>query len=304
MKCLDHIDLAAIAGAIASVASAGFLFAWLGVERGPATEPAPAEPRAMLVEHIDRTLAEAMVAPARVEEERARTQEALGRAIVRLQQAQAHLSTWLPDLTAAARAAAAHRRDFLEGRFKLPADWDGPEFARMEREAETLAQPRLGRRIVTESLAIAARHGAAEEQYGRALLAATQALERWEREPAASQQTIAAAAMTAMALGERMGGPMTAGTQAIWPGEGPILPIGLLGAGALLLAVGGGLFAAGSGPSSRRFAAHCETAGKDVEVTVLLSDDTPYEVTRCSAFDGGPVTCGKHCLTWPVAHAA
>lgn len=46
----------------------------------------------------------------------------------------------------------------------------------------------------------------------------------------------------------------------------------------------------------RTLRVQCDTYDKDVMVEVLLSDETPYDVTHCSAFNGGPVTCDKRCL--------
>jgi hypothetical protein len=49
---------------------------------------------------------------------------------------------------------------------------------------------------------------------------------------------------------------------------------------------------------------YCDTCDKDVRVGVLMSEGTPYDVAHCSAFNGGPVTCDKHCLAWPSVRAA
>lgn len=58
------------------------------------------------------------------------------------------------------------------------------------------------------------------------------------------------------------------------------------------------------GVPTRALATHCDVYEKDVVVEMLVSDDMSYEMTRCSAFNDGPVTCGKECLKWPMAHAA
>src|SRR5579885_1237145 len=135
MRCLDHNDMAVMAGAVTTLAGAAFFFAWLGVERPPFAPAGETDAATFLAEQMDRSIAEALAAPAAAEEARASTQAALGRAIVTLQQAKIREAAWIPELAAAARTAAEGRRLFLETRFKLPADWNGPEFAAMAREA-------------------------------------------------------------------------------------------------------------------------------------------------------------------------
>jgi hypothetical protein len=304
MRCLDHNDMAVMAGAVTTLAGAAFFFAWLGVERPPFAPAGETDAATFLAEQMDRSIAEALAAPAAAEEARASTQAALGRALVTLQQAKIREAAWIPELAAAARTAAEGRRLFLETRFKLPADWNGPEFAAMAREAETRAQPVLGRRIVTEGLAVASRLGAAEEAYGRSLVAAVGALDRAAREPAASQETLMAAARVAMREAERTAGrPSVEPRRTAGDGAEPMLLLGILGGVALLIGAGAA-FLEHRGPGARRIEARCEEADRDVAVTMLTSGETPYEVAACTAFHDGPVTCGKRCLAWPTARAA
>lgn len=308
MKCLDHIDMAVMAGTVTVLASAAFFFAYLGAERAPLVLPAPIGFEAMIQEDLGRAMTGAQTIPERVIQARERTQVALGEAIVRLGATQSAEASFIPALAERAAAGAKARREFLEGVFKLPADWRGAEFAKMERAAEALAQPVLGRMIVASSRALDREMAAAEAQYGRAVVASAQARGREAIEPAASQGTILAAAMAIGALAERTA---TAPAPVIvrepgWGfgsiGDGVFLAFGVLGGGAmLLLAAGAGM--AERGASTRTIEAYCGPAGKDVQVTMLVAEDTPYEVAHCSAFNGGPVTCQKHCLTWPVAHA-
>lgn len=311
MRCLDHIDMAVMAGAVTVVASAVFFFAYLGVEGGSLGPPEPATSAAFLQEELSKAINEAVVTPARVTEERERTQVTLGEAIAKLTQAKAVEASLFSDLAKSAAAGAQARREFLEGVFKLPSDWRGAEFRMMEREAEAMAQQELGRMTVAGSQAALRETGDAEADYGRALLAATLALEREAIEPAASHATIMAASQAANTLAERIASvPAPDITREPgWGfgsiGDGVALAGLVLGAGAFLL-LAAGVEMKKHGVTIRTTEAHCETVGKQVEVTMLLSasDYLPYEVTRCSAFNGGPVTCDKHCLTWPMAQAA
>ncbi len=309
MKCLDHIDMAVMAGAVAVAASAAFFFAFLGIERAPLVPPAPSHSAAFLQEELAKTINKAAITPALVAEERERTQAALGRAIVRLGRAQAGEAAFIPGVARNAAASAQGRREFLEGVFKLPVDWQGTEFAERERHAEARAQEELGRTIVAGSQTLSKEIGTAEAEYGRALLAATRALERNAIEPTASQATIVAAAKAMAGLAARTV-PASAPEITRDPGwgfgsvgDGAFISILVLGAGAFLtLAAGVGMTE--SRLSTHTMEAHCDEHGADVVVEMLVSDDTPYEVAHCSAFDGGPVTCDKRCLKWPVAHAA
>lgn len=307
MKCLDHIDMGVMAGAVTVVASAVFFFAFLGVEREPLVLPEPVRSAAFLQEQLEKTINEAVVTPARVAEERERAQAALGEAIVRLGQVQARETAFIPDLAKSAAASAQGRREFLEGVFKLPLDWRGAEFLAMERQAEAMAQQDLGRMIALGGTALMSEIGAAEAEYERALLAATLTLEREAIEPTASQATIVAAVRAMAYLAERTAPAPAITRDSSWGfgsiGDGTFIPIIVLGAGAMLL------LAAGAGMREGRWSthtmeAHCDEHRADVVVEMLVSDDTPYEVAHCSAFDGGPVTCDKRCLKWPVAHAA
>jgi hypothetical protein len=82
-------------------------------------------------------------------------------------------------------------------------------------------------------------------------------------------------------------------------GDGVWLPIIVLAAGAVLLGAAGAGMTTERGPSTHTIAEHCDVHDKDVVVEMLLSDDTPYEVVHCSAFNGGPVVCDRHCLHRP-----
>lgn len=309
MRCLNHIDMAVMSGAVVTAASAAFFFAYLGVEREPLVAPEPMSSAMVIQEELGKAIAEAVATPAAAVEEREHTQAALGEAIRDLTQVQIRRAAFVPELTAYASAAAQARREFLEGVFKLPADWRSAEFMAMERQAEALAQPELGRMIVENSRALTTAIEAAEEHYGRALLAASLALERAAREPGASHSTIIAAARALSDLAERTE-PAPAPEVVREPswgfgsiGDGAFIPIFVFGAVAFLtLAAGAGMI---EGRLATRTATiHCDTHQKDVIVEMLVSDDTPYEVVRCSAFNGGPVTCDKHCLKQPLAHAA
>ncbi|MEK6618678.1 MAG: hypothetical protein AABY90_08290 [Nitrospirota bacterium] len=311
MRCLDHIDMAVMAGAVNVVASAVFFFAYLGVEGGSLGPPEPATSAAFLQEELSKAINVAVVTPARVTEERERTQVALGTAIRDLTQGKARETTFISDLAKRATAGTQARREFLESVFKLPSDWRGAGFLAKERQAEALAQPELGRMIMAGSQALTSKMAAAEAEYGRALLAATLANDLDIREPAASHATIMAASQAANTLAERIASaPAPEITREPgWGfgsiGDGVALAGLVLGAGALLL-LAAGVEMKKHGLTIRTTEAYCETVGKQVEVTMLLSasDYLPYEVTRCSAFNGGPVTCDKHCLTWPMAQAA
>lgn len=309
MKCLNHIDMAVMSGAVVTAASAAFFFAYLGIEREPLVAPEPMGSAVLIQEELGKAIAEAVVTPAAVIEEREHTQATLGEAIRDLTQVEIRRAAFIPELAARASAAAQVRREFLKGVFKLPADWGGAEFMAMERKAEEIAQPELGRMIAENSRALATAIETAEEHYGSALLAATLALEREAREPGASHSTIVAAAKAISDLAERTE-PAPAPEVTREPswglgsiGDGAFIPIVVLGTAAFLtLAAGAGMIE--SRLETRTTAIHCDMHQKDVIVEMLVSDDTPYEVVRCSAFNAGPVTCDKHCLKWPVAHAA
>ncbi len=287
MRCLDHID---------------------GVERGPLAPPEPISAAALLQGELQETIGEAVVTRVLVSERHARAQAALGRAIRDLTQVKAREAAFIPQVTRSAAAAQA-RREFLEGVFKFPSDWRGAEFARMERDAATMAQPGLGGSIVARAQALARKTETAEAEYGRALVASIQAGERQAVEPAGSQATIVAAAQAASELARR-----TAPAPAAEIARDPAWGFGSIGDGVWIaaLALAGGLsllFAAGAAltgarVSNRTETVHCDVHNKDFIVDMLVSDDTPYEVTRCAAFNGGPVTCGKDCLKRPMARAA
>lgn len=309
MRCLDHTDMVVLTGAIAVIASAAFFFAYLGLEQEPMVPPAPLSSSELLQAELSKSIEEATVTPALSAEERARTQVVLGAAIVNLARVKERETMFLSRLAAEATAAGQARQEFLERTFKLPADWRETEFAKRHRDAEAIAQQELGRKIVMGTLALSAEIGSAEESYGRALLAASQALEREAIEPGASEATIVAAARAATDLAARTTpAPAPAITRdPSWGfgsiGDGSVIPMLVVGAGAWLL------LTAGIGLTENRLATHtieayCETAGKDVEVTVLVSDDSPYEVVNCSAFNGGAISCEKHCLKWPASCAA
>lgn len=311
MKCLDHIDMAVMAGAVTVLASAIFFFAYLGIQRPPLVAPAPISAAAFLQEELGTAINEAIVTPVRVTSERARTEAVLGQAIRDLTLVKAIEASFIPELARTAAGQAQARREFLEARFKLPSDWRGTEFRAMERDAEARAQPVLGGMIVAGSQALLKKMEAAEPRYGQAVLAATLARQREAIEPAASQATLVAAARVLTDLAERAAPAPTPEMtrESSWGfgsiGDGAFIPFVVLAAGALLLLAAGAAMTQGeSGAEARTVEAHCETTEKDVQVVFLISDKVPYEVTRCSAFNGGPVTCDKRCLTWTMAHAA
>lgn len=309
MKCLDHIDMAVMAGAVATMASAAFLFGYLGIDREP---PVPSEPitsTTFLQKDMEKTINDAVTTLAQVSEDRERSQVALGQAILNLVQVKAGQATFIPELAGKAAADAQARREFLEGVFKLPADWEGAEFAARERDATAMAQETLGRTIVTGGQVFEKEVGTAEARYGQVVLKATLADRRAAIEPAASHATIVAAArvMTELAKQTAAGAEPVIAREPSWGfgsiGEGVIIPFMVLGAGlGWLAATGAGMMERGA--RTRTTAAHCDVHEKDILVEMLVSDETPYEVVRCSAFNGGPVTCDKHCLNWPMARAA
>lgn len=274
MKCLDHIDMAVMAGAVATVASAVFLFAYLGVERGPLIPPDPITSAMFLQQEMEKAINEALVIPARVMDEQGRAQAALGSAIV--------------TLGAAKERAGAYMLN--------PETMPTPH---------ALTQADLGRLIVAGSQALEAARRYAEARYGLAVRDAAVADRRAVGEPAASRATMVAAAQVMADLAKRAT-PAPAAEITRDPrwgfgsiGDGMWLPIIVLAAGALLLgAVGAGMMTE-RGPSTRTIAEHCEVHDKDVLVEMLLSDDTPYEVVHCSAFNGGPVACDRRCLHRP-----
>lgn len=311
MKCLDHIDMAVLVGAVATIGSAALLFAYLGVEREPSIPRGAGAPTTFLEEELEKSINEAVVTPAYVVDGQERAQVALGQAILGLIQAKARDAMFVPDVVKAATADARVRREFLEGVFKLPADWRGPEFAMREREATARAQEALGRTLVTGAQLLAKETEGAEARYGRAVLNATLADRRAVIEPAASQATMIAAAqvMTELAKRTRPSAEPVITRDPRWGfgsiGDGMIVPLMILGAGVVwLLVAGTGMMMMEYGTSILTVAAYCDVHDKDVVIETLVSDDTPYEVIHCSAFNGGPVTCDKHCLTWPLAHAA
>lgn len=306
MRCLDHIDMAALTGAVAALACAGFFFAYLGVEREVLAPPAMASSAAFLQEELAKAIDEAVVTPARLTAERQRTQVALGQAIRELIQMRQAEKAFFSDLARRTAVEAGARREFLEGVFKLPSDWRGTEFLVRERAAAARAQEELGRRIVGHTQAFSGKKAAAETRYGHALVAAIGAVNRSADEPGASQATMLAAATAAKSLAERTA-PAPAAVIARDPswgfgsiGDGAFIPIAALGAGAFLL-IAGGIGMTGAAFSTRAVAAHCDEKEKDVLVEMLVSDETPYEVLHCSAFNGGPITCDKRCLQWPMA---
>lgn len=278
MRCLDHMDMTVMTGAVATVASAVFLFAYLGIDREMTAPPAPPGPEILLRQDIDKAMVEAAALPARAGMERARTQAALGRAIVNLIGVKESQDSLIPSL--AKRAAA-----------------------------ETVPQEELGRLIVDRSLLAASAAERAEERYGRAVAAAMTAIER-ER----SALAFAAPLMDGVAVALPALAPEVAPTtipmvtrEPAWGfgsiGDGVVLPIMILGAGFLALAAcWHGLTEMHVG--TRTVETHCDLHQKDVVVEVLVSDDAPYEVAHCSAFNGGPLTCDKHCLKWELARAA
>lgn len=274
MKCLDHIDMAVMVGAVATVASAVFLFANLGVERGPLAPPEPITFAMFLQQEMEKAINEAVVTPARVMEEQGRTQAALGRAIVTLGAAKERVGTYRlnPETMAAPHA---------------------------------LTQEDLGRLIVTGSQAQEAALRHAQARYGLAVTDALLADRRAVGEPATSYAIRVAAAQVMTDLAKRAA-PAPAAEITRDPrwgfgsiGDGLWLPIIVLAAGALLLGAAGAGLLTERGPSTRTIAEHCDVHDKDVLVEMLLSDDTPFEVVHCSAFNGGPVVCDKRCLHQP-----
>jgi hypothetical protein len=265
-----------LTGAVATIGSAVVLFAYLGIERELPAPPAPLGPEAVLKQEVNTALAGAAALPARAMMERARAEAALGRAIVDLIGAKANAEAVIPTL--AKRTAA-----------------------------ETVPQEELGRLIVTRSLLAASAMERIEERYGRAVVAAMTAFER-ERDALA----FAAPLMDGVAAGAPAEVPGTTAVIAREPawgfgsiGDGVWLPIMIMGAGFLTLAAcWHGL--SGTHMGTRTVETHCDLHRKDVHVEMLVSDDTPYEIVHCSVFNGGPVTCDKHCLhqTREFAHAA
>jgi hypothetical protein len=307
--CFDRMDLVVMAGALTVIASAAFFFAYLGVAKEPLTIPETVSPTAFIEDEMAGAIEKAVVTPAAVIEERERTQAALGEAIKKLTQAKLGEEGFISDLAGQAAAGVRARREFLESKFKLPSDWDGAEFALMAQTAEATAQEELGRTVVTGTLAAMTRLAGAEAHYGLAVRDAILALNRESIEPEASQATLVAAATVLKDLAKR------APTEAATPrtraaglsygsiGDGIFLPFVILCAGVLLvLAVGTSLMEGRF--ATQTVAAHCDEHEKDVVVKMLVSDETPYKVVQCSAFNGGPVTCDEHCLRWPLAHAA
>lgn len=273
MKCLDHIDMAVMAGAVATVASAVFLFAYLGVERGPLVPPKPITSAMFLQQEMEKTINEAVMIPARVMDEQERTQAALGRAIVTLGAAKERVGAYMLNLET------------------MPTP-------------HALTQADLGRLIVAGSQAFEAAHQYAEARYGLAVRDAAVADRRAVGEPAASRATMVAAAQVMADLAKRA--PASAAEITRDPrwgfgsiGDGMWLPIMVLAGGALLLGAAGAGMMTERGPSTRAIAEHCDVHDKDVLVEMLLSDDIPYEVVHCSAFNGGPVVCDRRCLHQP-----
>ncbi len=276
MRCLDHTDMAALMGAVTIMACAGFFFAYLGIERDlPVGTPS----MGFLQEELAKAIDEAVVTPSGLADERNRTQAALGKTIVGLAQLHARKTSLISDL--AGRAAD---------------------------------QEELGRLLVAGNVRFERQLAVRQADYGRAVVAATQAIERAAGEPAASRETILAAAAARAAAERTAPAPAAVITRdPSWGfgsiGDGALLPVMVLGAGAFILVLGG-IGMTGAVFSTRTIAAHCDEVHKDVMVEMLVSDETPYEVTHCSAFDGGPITCDKRCRRWPraferpLAHAA
>lgn len=280
MKCLDHIDMAVMAGAVATVASAVFLFAYLGL--GPLIPPEPIPSATFLHQEMEKAINEAVVIPARVMNEQGRTQAALGRAIV--------------TLGAAKERAGAYRLNLQT----MPTP-------------HALTQADLGRLIVVGSQVQEAALRHAEVRYGLAVRDAVVADRRAIGEPEASRATMIAAAQVMGDLAKRAAAAPAAeitrdprwGFGSI--GDGMWLPIIVLAAGAVLLGAAGAGMMTERGPSTHTIAEHCDVHDKDVLVEMLLSDDTPYEVVHCSAFNGGPVACDRRCLhrpSMPMVQAA
>lgn len=308
MRCLDHMDLAVMAGAVTVVGSAIFFFAYLAPEREPLVPPAPASFASTLQTDLGRTAEQAQTIPMRVTAERERAVTALGEAVRKLGEVKAREVAFVPDLAKRAGAARQARREFMEHLFNPPGAWQSEEFLAWERNAESLYQQELGGQIVRGTLALMAERGRAEQEYGRAVVATIEAARREAMEPMASQATAAGANAAMRRLAELTAPTPVADVRRdpAWGfgsiGDGIFIPIAVLGAGAFLtLVVGGGMLE--HGLTTRNVEAHCKQVEKDVAVTFLVSDDTPYDVVRCSAFNGNAVTCEKTCLEWPIAHA-
>ncbi|MEW6246352.1 MAG: hypothetical protein AB1555_06540 [Nitrospirota bacterium] len=308
MRCWDHIDMAVMAGAITTVGSAVVLMAYLGLDRGPLTQPAPPVQDRWLEETLSQAINEAVVTPARVTEERERTQVALGDAIKRLTQVKVATETFVPNLAKDVARGALARREFLESVFKLPSDWKSQEFFAMRSASDAMAQEALGRRIVSGARTLFDDMAKAEVNYGQAVVAAVLAMDRAAKEPAASTATLLAASTVMSELAKRVPAvpePIVT-REPGWGfgsiGDGTVLPI-LMAAAALCVLAAAGMGLRERGPSVRTITMLCDEHKRDVTVEMLVSDDTPYEVVRCSAFNGGPVTCDKHCVLWPTARA-
>jgi hypothetical protein len=308
MKCLDHMDLAVMTGAVTVIGSAIFFFAYPAPEREPLVPAVPAPYASALQEELGRTIAEAQAIPARVTSERERAVTALGEAIRKIEQVKTKEAMLVPDLAGQALDARRGRRKFLERVFNPPGAWQSEEFLARERNAEAVYQQELGSWTVHRTLALMAEKGLAEEEYGHAVVATILASQREAMEPMASQATIAGATAAITRLTE-LAAPMPPADVRRDPawgfgsiGDGVFIPLAVLGAGAFLtLIVGGGMLEHGF--TTRTVEGHCKQIEDDVTVTFLVSDDTPYDVVRCSAFNGNAVTCDKACLEWPIAHA-
>lgn len=237
--CLDHMDMAALAGAMTVIAGAVFFFAYLGVEREALTVIEPSASAAFLEEEMTKAIEDAVVTPAAVIEERERTQVALGEAIKKLTQTKLSEGWFFSDLAKRAAIGAQARREFLESKFKLPSDWGGAQFALMARNAEATAQEELGRTVVAGTLATMTRVAEAETHYGLAVRDAILALDRESIEPAASQATIVAAATVLRDVAKRTEPVPVVTRDPGWGfgsiGDGAVIPIAILAGGALLL---------------------------------------------------------------------
>ncbi len=309
MRCWDHIDMAVLAGAITTIGSAVVLMAYLGLDRGPLAQPTPLPQDRWLEEELRTAINEAVVTPMRVTEERERTQVALGNAIKRLTQITVAGESFVPHLAQDATRDALARREFLESVFKLPSDWRSEEFLAMKNAGDAVAQEMLGRRIVGGTRAFLDDLAAAEATYGRAVVSATLAIDRAAAEPAAATATLLAASTVLRELAQRTAaGPEPIVTREPGRGfgsigDGAVLPM-LIAAAALGVLAAAGMGLRERGPSLRTITMLCDEHKRDVTVEMLVSDDTPYEVVRCSAFNSGPVTCDKHCLMRPAVRAA
>lgn len=278
MTCLKHIDRAVMVGAVATAASAAVLFASLGLDRGPLVPPEPITSALFLEQEMEKAIKEAVATSARVMHQQERAQAALGRAIITLEAAK---------------------------------EWGGASMLNPETmpAPHALTQADLGRLIVVGSQVQEAALQRAEARYGLAVRDATVADWRAVGEPAASRATMVAAAQVMTGLAERT----KPGAEPIimrdpgWGfgsiGDGMVVPLMILGVGMMGLFVAGVGMMTEHGASIRTAAAHCDTHDNDVVIEALVSDETLYEVIHCSAFNGGPVTCDKHCLQWPLAHA-